>query len=701
MFEKAKWIAGQNDINTASSPIFRKNIFIEKEVKSATLNVCGLGYGIYYLNGKKVTEDVLITPLTRFDKRVLYSVFDAKPLLDVGENCIGVVLGNGWYNDIATTWDYDKASWRHHPKLVFQLDVTYTDGTEDSFVSNSSWKCFDGPIVYNHVRCGEIYDARLEVDGWNYVGFDDNSWTNAYVCRSPGGVLEPAKHNPIRVIKTLQAKSKIGNVYDFGQNISGWVRIKTNGERGTEVFLEYSERLNDDGSLNTDNINMFNHDKMKHSDMYILKGEGMEIWEPSFVYHGFRYVKVENAPDDFEIEASVVHTDLDIIGEFECSDEMLNKIHTATRWSTLTNYHGIPTDCPHREQNGWTGDAQLSAEQALMNYDIVECYKKWLIDFKDVQRPSGQLPGIIPSAGWGYNWGSGPAWDSSVILIPYYIYYYTGDKSAIEQMWDNMKLYMVYLESMSEDYTVNFGLGDWLPPPNAKICPVEVTDTAYYYVNAKTMAECAKVLGEDSKAYEELAIKIRSAFRSKFIKNGVVKGHCQTSIACGIYQGLYEEEEIPAAAAYLAKLVEEKDYHIDCGILGAKYIFSALSENGYADVIYKMVVNPIMPSYAYWIDSGMTTLCEDWNMEFSLNHHMFSEVDFWFYKHLAGIRISPDGLIIKPCFISGLDWVRAKHKDISVFWNKSIIEINSPCDFTFVINNNQIKLSAGIHKIDI
>jgi len=697
MFEKAKWIGGQDDIKTASSPLFRKTLTIGNTIKSAVLNVCGLGYGVYYINGKRVTKDVLITPFTRFDKRVLYNTYDVRELLSEGENCIGVMLGNGWYNDIAATWDYEKADWRHYPKLIFQLDIIYESNEIQSIVSNSSWKTADGPIIYNHVRCGELYDARMEIAGWNEVDFDDNLWRNAFVCRGAGGVFEPVIIPPIRIVKTLSVKSKIGNVYDFGQNISGWVKIRVKGKRGSEIKIKYSERLNADGSIDTENINMFNFDELKHTDIYILKGEGTEEWEPSFVYHGFRYVEVLNATDDFEIEARVVHTDINIIGEFECSDDMLNKIHNAARWSTLTNYHGIPTDCPHREQNGWTGDALLSAEQALMNYDIAQCYKKWLRDFKDVQRPNGQLPGIIPTSAWGYNWGSGPAWDSAIILIPYYIYFYTGDKSAIEDMWDNMKLYMAYLDSMSEDDIVNFGLGDWCSPENAKVCSSDVTDTAYYYVDAKIMAYCAKALGRESKSFEELAAKIKKAFRERFINDGIVEGDCQTSIACGIYQGLYEPKEIPAAAAYLAKLVEEKDYHIDCGILGTKYIFTALSDNGYADIAYKMVVNPTMPSYAYWINSGMTTLCEDWEMKSSLNHHMFSEVDFWFYKYLAGIQISPNGLVIKPCFIDGLKWVRAKYKDIEVFWNKEMIEVKAPCNCTLIVRDKKIKLSEGVN----
>ncbi len=698
MFEKAKWIASR-EVGKTEAPIFRKEFDAKAGVSKAVLYACGLGLGMYYVNGKKVTDEVLLTPLTRFDKRLLFNEFDVTALVQEGGNCVGVELGNGWYNDIGAVWDFEKADWRHHPKLILQLDVTYADGSVESIVSNSSWKASTGALVYNHVRHGEKYDARLEKCGWNTFGYNESDWCDTFVCRSPGGIMYLAVHTPIRITGTFNVQKKIGNVLDFGQNMSGWVKIKGKGNAGDTVTLIYSERQNDDGTLDTENINAFRAGEQPHTDIYIFKGEGVEEYAPKFVYHGFRYVEVQGAPEGLEVIAEVVHTDFTIVGEFECSDDMLNKIHMLGRWATLTNFHGIPTDCPHREQNGWTGDALISTDQALMNYDIVSCYKKWLNDFKDVQRPSGQIPGIVPTSGWGYNWGSGPAWDSAMVQIPYLIYNYTGDKSAIEQMWDNNELYMGFMDSMAEDYIVNYGLGDWLPPKGAKICPEVVTDTGYYYANAMFMAKSAKAIGKCAAKYEELAANIKAAFRAKFIKDGIVESDSQTSTACAIYWGLYNQDEIPAAAAHLNELVKEKDYHIDCGILGTKYIFTALSENGYIDTLYKMVTNPTMPSYAYWVHQGMTTMGEEWDMTNSRNHHMFSEVCLWFYKHVAGIRLSPEGLVIRPYFISELDWVKAKHKDISVCWNKEYIEVTSPTDFTLELGGKSIPLNSGTHKV--
>lgn len=703
MFEKAKWILRQRDLQEKPAPLFRKKFLVEKPIRSASLNICGLGYGVYYINGEKVTEDVLTTPYTKYDSTVLYNTYDISSLINAGENVIGIIVGNGFYNDICETWSFSKATWRHVPKVILQLDIVFEDGGTQTIVSNEDFRTADSPITFNHARCGEIYDARLEKNGWNTLEYDDSCWDNALITHGPGGILLSADIPPIRIVESIPAKKIGGNIYDLGKNISGWVKIRVKGKEGTQIDIKYSERVNSDYTIDTHNMNIFNKSGMAHCDRYILRGGEIEEWEPNFVYHGFRYIQVDNEPENFEVVGRVVHTDLKTIGEFECSDEMLNKIHRASRLSTLTNFHGIPTDCPHREQNGWTGDAHLSAEQALMNFDMIRSYKKWMNDFKDAQKTSGQLPGIVPSPSWGYMTYNGPAWDSAIIHIPYYIYQIAGDISVAKDMWENMELYMEYLQSESDEYLITGynNLGDWLPPKDAKICGVDITDTAYYYADARIMGKLAKILGKDSEKYETLAENIRNAFRKRFIKDGIVEGDGQTSIACGIYMGLYNENEIPSAVNRLVELIKEKDFHIDCGMLGTKYIFTALSENGFAEVAYKMVTNPTMPSYAYWINQGMTTLCESWDMENSLNHHMFSEVDMWFYRYIAGIRITEEGLTIKPCFIDGIEWVKARHKDIYVEWNREKITIQVPCCAKLILNDKVHNLKNGTYEFCI
>lgn len=698
IFETAKWIAAPD--TEQPSPLFRRAFEIRPGLDSASLAVCGLGYGVFTINGQSVTEDVLTTPLTKFDATVLYNVYDVTALLTEGENAAGVMLGNGWYHDVSVTWDYEKASWRHHPKFIFRLELSYEDGSRVSICSDAKWKTHPGPCTYNQVRRGECWDARKELIGFDTPGFEENGWTAAFVCRPPGGVLRQTGMPPIRVTETIPAKEIFPGVFDLGQNISGWARIHVSGEAGQSVSLTYSERICPDGSLDTEEINRFcEKDPFANRDVYILKG-GEAVWEPHFCYHGFRYVKCEGEATVQLIEGRVVHTDLERVGEFSCGDDMLNRIHKAVGWSTLTNYHSIPTDCPHREQNGWTGDALMSCEQTLMNFEMTEAYRKWLRDFGDVQRPSGQLPGIIPTSSWGFNWGSGPAWDSALILIPYYVWKYTGNLSLAEEFWPNMERYMRYLQSMEEEGTVEFGLGDWCAPENTQICPVRMTDTAYYYADARSMGEMARALGHAPAVWEDTACRVKEAFRRMFVRDGSVEPESQTAYACAIYQGLLEKEECPAAAARLNELVVEKDFHIDCGILGTKYIFRALSDYGYGETIYRMVVNPTYPSYAWWIKNGMTTLCEDWEMKQSLNHHMFSEVELWFYRYLAGIRMDEEERVIAPVFLPQISWVQAKHRDLSVFWNAEYVEVVTEKPAVLVLDGKRISLPVGSSRVE-
>ena len=703
MFQGAKWIAANSNIKEIQpAPLFRKTFILEKAVKSASLYVCGLGLGCYYLNGKSVTEDVMLTPISKYDTRVYYNVFNVKELLKEGENVLGCILGNGWYFVTYHRWDYYIPQWRSHPKLLLRLEVAYQDGTMYEVVSDSSWKTAESAIIYNEDKRGEIFDARLYDERWNRAGFDDSSWKNAFICRGPGGLLYEMNFPPIRITKTFKAKRISEHVYDIGQNISGWVRIAVRGKRGTEITLRYAELLHKDGTIAPEQLNTI-VGSATHCDKYILSGDGMESWAPRFVYHGFRYVEIIGAPEEISITGEAVHTDLEEIGEFSCGDEMLNKIHRAARWSTLSNMHGIPTDCPQREQNGWTGDTLMSADQMFLNFEVTSFFKKFLLDIRDTQRPNGQICCIAPTSGWGYNWGSGPAWDSILIQLPYLIYHYTGDKSAIEEMWSSMALYMEFMDSMAEeDYSVCFGLGDWCAPSGADVCPTVITDTAYYYADNRVMARCAAILKKDGSRYEKRAEEIRKRFREKYIADDFQLGNNTTAIACAIYNGLYEEQEKQSAAKRLSDILEENGFHINCGILGIKYLYTALSDYGYARTAYKITVNPSQPSYAWWILNGMTTLCETWEMKNSCNHHMFSEVDMWFYKYLAGIQIveGAKAVCIQPCFLEEVKWVRAKHRGVSVYWDENVLNITSDLPVILKIRDQVAYLERGSYSVD-
>ncbi len=696
-----KWICS-NTKDMDSSIYFRKNFEVCGNVHTSELVICALGIGVCTINGVRISDDELSTPYTRYDKRIIYQKYDITKLIKPGKNTIGVHVGNGFYNSNMKTWNDVMASWRDKVKLSAYIDIMLASGKKYHIETDTTWKCCIGNRIYNQMRQGEICDMCKTQYGFDKPDFDDSLWENAVSAREPGGMGELMDMPPIRVIRKLNAVKSEKGFYDFGENISGRVRIKAKGKCGEKIQIIYDEATNEDGEPlgHIKYTAISENARLSGEDILILSGEYDEF-APCFCYHGFRYVWIKNEPEYFEICAEVMHTDLKTIGTFNCNDDMLNRIHKACVNSTLTNYMGIPTDCPHREQNGWTCDAMLSSDQALMNFDIIKSYEKWMNDFSDSQRPSGQLPGVVPSADWGYNWGSGPAWDSAIIIIPWKIYISTGETQVLKKMWQNMSLYMGYMERMSENYIVNFGLGDWCPPKNTNMCPPEITDTAYFYSDCILMGKIADLIGLSGKDWYEKGKKVKNKWRQQFMSDVRIT-NSQTFYACALYHGLIEESEISTFANKLNELVVKSNYHIQCGILGTKYIFTVLSENGFIDTLYKAVINPKCPSYAYWINNGMTTLCERWEISpSSRNHHMFSEVDNWFYRYIGGIKFTENGLIIKPISVCGINEFYVKHKGICVLKKSSSITVVLDRKAFIEINEQKICAEPGEYVFNI
>ncbi|WP_162462943.1 family 78 glycoside hydrolase catalytic domain [Paenibacillus psychroresistens] len=740
----ANWIghpSGRTEAEkSVPAPLFRKSFEMVKKAVSARVYVSGLGYYELYLNGVKIGNDVLTPGFTNYNESVLYNTYDITDQLSAGTNILGVILGNGWYNCFTSdVWNHKAAAWRDQPKFILQLKVMYDNGDSMTVGSDASWTCSESPIIFDGLRNGEFYDARLEQPGWNLLEFDDSLWKKVRIVRSPGGILKSNQMTPIQITSTiepinLKEVSPGVWVYDLGQNISGWAQIRLSGPAGTEITIKYSEKIKQDGSIDTSNIDSFVYSGQFQTDRYTLKGGCQEEWEPRFVYHGFQYVEITGFPGTLTLEnfrGRVVHTAFESRGEFECSNQLLNDIQRCARWSTLTNYHDIPTDCPHREKNGWSGDAHLSAEQTLFNFNPMSAYVKWMSDFKDAQTPSGQLPGIIPTGGWGYYWGSGPAWDSGIFLIPWNLYEYCGDTALLEYMFDSMKAYMNYLVSMADGYLVDFGLGDWCPPTGGAMehaCPTIVTDTAYFYIDAVIAAKTAKILNkyDESQQYLELADRIREAFRSRFLNSETdqIEGDCQTSLACALYMGFVNEAEKPIVLQNLLAKIHQNDMHLDCGILGTKFLLHSLSELGQANIAYVIATQTTFPSWGHWIQQGATTLWENWNGAESRNHHMFSDVSAWFYKGLAGIQ--PDShepgfkhTILRPNPVPDLDWANASHRSMygqvacrwqvegNIFRIKIIIPVNChatlfvPADFKGeVLENGKVPQDIEISQVD-
>jgi len=681
---KAKWISAPQKIDPTleptASPFFRREFTVDKPIEKARAYICGLGYYELSLNGKKVGDHVLDPAFTRYDRRVLYATYDLTDRLTQGENAAGVILGNGWYNmHTQAVWNFDEAPWRARPTVLCQIEIQFVDGSTKTVTTSPDWKMSTGPILFESIRQGEYYDARLEMPGWNKPGFDDGDWTGAQQVSGPDGVLSAQMMPAMKVIDTFEpvriTEPKDG-VYllDMGQNLTGYAALTVKGPAGRQVVMKYGERLNADGTLDQTDITKYVQEGEFQTDKYILKGEGTEVWHPRFVYHGFRYIEVTGFPGKptaENIQANVVHTSFDSAGRFQCSNKLFNKIQQATLWSYKSNFHGYPTDCPHREKNGWMGDAHLAAEQAMYNWHNAPAYTKWIRDIKDEQRDSGVIAAIIPTGGWGYHWGNGPAWDSAYFLIPWYMNQYLGDSRILEKNYERYKRYVDFLGTYAKGHIVSIGLGDWVPADT--VTPIGVTSTGYYYVDTLMVSRVAAMLGKTAEAekYADLAENIRKAFNEKFYKgNGVYSNGSQTALSCAIYQGLCPPERIDEVIDRLVEEIHKRNDHIDTGILGAKYLFNTLVDNQQAELANEILNKTTLPSYGYWIKNGATTLWEDWpGREGSLNHIMFGDVSAWFYKNLAGIKIDPERpafkhVIIAPRLLDGIKWVDAEHESM-------------------------------------
>ncbi|MEM3713715.1 MAG: family 78 glycoside hydrolase catalytic domain, partial [Nitrososphaeria archaeon] len=641
------------------------------------------------INGQRVGDKVLDPAQTDYSKVALYSTYDVTELLK-GKNAIGVILGNGRH---IKAYGYD------FPKLIFQLEIEFKGGKKAYILSDKSWKVSHGPLMENGIYFGERYDANLEMENWNKFDFDDSNWEECIETTGPS--LSPQTMPPIRVVDTLKPvkmhSPKEGiYVYDFGQNFTGWVRLHVKGPKGTEVKIKHAEVLNPDGTLNFSTIR-----NAEATDTYILKGEGEETYEPRFTYHGFRYAQVEGfpgVPTLESLEGRVVHTDVEKIGDFYCSNETINTIHRNTLRSQLSNLMSIPTDCPQRDERlGWTGDAQLSAEEAIYNFDMLEFYKKWLKDLQLSQREDGSLPDVAPT----YNaqfYPADPAWATAYITIAWYLYWYYNDKNVLNEHYESMKKYVEFLKNNSENNISKLGkYGDWCPPGSVfpKRTPVELTSTFYYYNDVLLLSKIADVLkkDDDAKNYSRLSEEIKAAFNQKFLtSNGydVIKmspidqGTGQTSNVLPLFYDMVPQDRKQEIIQKLLNLItNDQDFHLDTGIIGTKYIFDVLAENGYAEIAYKIVTQESYPSFGYMIKEGATTLWERWEKLMgggmnSHNHVMFGSVDAWFYKYLAGLSPIVAGwkkFKVKPYIVGDLKYVSSSiatvRGKIKVSWERS------------------------------
>jgi alpha-L-rhamnosidase len=669
---KARWITG--------GALLRRKFMLTKKVLSARIYVTGLGYYELRINGTRVGDRLLDPAWTDYDKLVLYSAYDVSSLLREGENVVGVMLGNGRFN-VKTERRGNQKHWGE-PRALAQLHVDYADGSSEVIVTDESWRAADGPIVDNDIYDGEVYDARLEKDGWDSPSYDDASWLNAKTADPPKGRLSSqATLPPIRAVRFL-APHRLLNprpgvyIFDFGQNFSGWVRLSVSGPRGAEVRLRYSELLNPDGTLNVSNLR-----SAKATDVYILKGDGLEVYEPRFTYHGFRYVEVTGfpgVPSTENLQGIVAHTDVESAGGFSCSHSLINEIHRVTRWSQLSNLMSIPTDCPQRDERmGWLGDAQLTAEEAIHNFNMAALYTKWVRDLRLAQREDGAVPDVVPP--YWILYPADPAWGQACIMLPWLMYLYYADKRILEENYGLMKGWVEYLTSIAEQHILRFSkYGDWCPPGQVKslATPGEVVSTLCYYESTLLLSKIAQILGRnvDAAKYAELAEKIKEAFNKAYLKEDCyapLEGvFSQTANCIPLFLDIVPPDKREGVLRRLINdLVISRDYHVNTGIVGTRYLLEALANHGQADTAFRLVSQTTYPSWGYMIREGATTLWERWEhlsgsgMN-SHNHVMLGSIDSWFYKALAGINADPDHpgfekVVIKPHLVDGLEWVDA------------------------------------------
>ena len=690
-----KWISGDTLAPEKAAPILERSFELAETPTSARFTVAVAGWAEVYVNGEKLGEDVLSPVTCQPEKRISSLSFDLAGRLRKGQNTIGILLGNGWYNAFTKcSWKFDTAEWISAPQANGTLVV---DG-KAVLVTDGSWTAYDSPIVFNALRNGEWYDARLE-------GKRPNARKAKVEKYSPWGVVTPEDAAPCRAFETFVPQRVLTTptgekIYDFGANISGWCEIDVAGTAGAKVSLDYDESVTPTNTLLghvTVYVAQRGDPRPVQHDEYVLAGRASgESWHPRFAYYGFRYVKVtvEGSADLKAIRARFVHSAFPAAGTLETSDATFAALQAATVRSFLSNFVGIPTDCPHREKNGWTGDAQLAMETGLWNFDAKDGYVHFLRMMLDAQLPNGAVPCILPcSPKFGYFWGTGPAWDAVLFEIPWQLYRFYGDDSAAREAYGAMKRYVAFIETKEEpDGLTAYGLGDWCPPDQKKIVSLKLTDSAYVYQFNRRLAFWAERFGEPRFAAERnaKADQIAAAFNREFYKgDGVYAKGEQTALAAALFfEGLCAKGEEQKVLANLVGAVRAKAHKADFGILGAKWVPRVLAANGYVDDVWKLFTQKEMPGWAHWLEFGDGTLREKWDDSYSHNHIMFGDLSACVYEYVAGVKVLEPGfrkVAIRPQLPSGVDSLSVTHRTPLGEIKVSLKRVNGKPEASYVV----------------
>ncbi len=660
--------------NPPRSFLVRNEFKIEKQVKRARAYVTGLGNYILFINGNRIGKDIFTPGWTDYPTRIQYQTYDVTDMLQSGENAAGAILGNMWWSG-GLGWKGLSTYSRGPLRFLLELKVDYEDGSHANFISNANWKSHYSPIIENHIYNGEVYDAREVISGWANAGFNDGNWESVLVLENEKAKLVAQQGPTIQITETINpiniTEQDSGRfVFDLGQNMVGWVKLKVSGPPGTKVRLRFAEMLKNDGNIYTENLR-----GAKATDTYILNGEGTETWEPMFTYHGFRYVEITGYPGEPGLDAitgKVLHSAAPVTLDFSCSNQLINKIQHNITWGQRGNMHSVPTDCPQRDERlGWMGDAQIFAPTACYNMDMARFWGKWMNDISDCQDKDGAVHDVNPTivvAG-----PAKPGWGDAVVVVPWVVYQFYGDKRIIEENYNAMAAWVGYMKKNSVDYLYDrSGYGDWIAVVES---PKEPIGAAYFYYSTKLLANMAGIIGktQDEKKYNKLAHNIAKAFHKKYFdpQTGNYLGGTQTANLLPFVFGITPPESRSQVFSNIVADVKAKGNHPSTGFLGTAYLLPVLSENGEHELAYQVASQKTYPSWGYMVEKNATTIWELWNSDSqgpgmnSRNHFALGSVGEWFYAWLAGIRPDLDKpgfkrTIIAPRPTGDLTWASAR-----------------------------------------
>lgn len=666
----AQWIgppAAARDSAGAPPPLLRRTFNVKGRVQSARIYISARGLYELHVNGQRIGEDYFTPGWTSYNKRLQYQTYDVTPSIAQGENAIGAMLADGWYRGYLG-FSGRKNDYGTKVALLAQLEIQYADGRTERVVTDANWKMSTGAITYADIYRGESYDARREKSGWSKGGYDDSAWSAVQLAESTSAALVAPVSEPVRRVMEVKPvaiiKSPSGQtIYDLGQNITGWVRLRVRGAAGSTITLRHAEVLDKAGNLYTENLR-----DAYQTDRYTLKGSGEEVWEPRFTYHGFRYVHVDGlteAPALANITGIVVHSNLAETGTFVTSDTMLNKLQQNIMWGQRGNFLDVPTDCPQRDERlGWTGDAQVFARTASFNMNVSGFFAKWLSDLALDQHPGGSVPWVIPNplGGDSTRYAAAAGWGDASTVVPWNMYLMYGDIGTLERQYASMKRWVDYEQRRAGSgliWSKDDHFGDWLAwhsddagYPGATTGK-DFVATAYLAHSADIVSRAATVLGhaDDAARYRALFTSVRAAFRKEFVSpNGRVSENTQTAYALALNFGLLESVEGPQAVQRLVDDIAKHGGHLSTGFLGTPELTHALSQNGRIDVAYKLLTQRTYPGWLYPITRGATTMWERWDgirpdgsfQEISMNsfnHYAFGAIGDWMYRTIGGLDV--------------------------------------------------------------